>query len=203
MIFGEAPALEWRELFDDDRPVEIEIGSGKGAFLIAAARAHPERNFLGIEIQGRWVRHIADRLTRAPLANVRAFRGDGALIVRHFVRDESVAAYHVYFPDPWWKRRHAKRRVLTPALAGEMHRTLVAGGKVFLATDVADRFEWMLEAFAAHPFAIERHATRAAGWPETNFETKYRREGRPLYYATAVKLPSGGCADVTPSQNPS
>ena len=192
MIFGDAPALEWRELFGDEREIEIEIGCGKGAFLVAAARAHRDRIFLGIEIQGRWVRHVRDRLTRAPLDNAHVLRADASLVVRHFVRDASVAAYHVYFPDPWWKRRHAKRRLLTAEFAGELHRTLAPNGVVWLATDVADRFEWMLEAFAAHRFTIERLAARAPGWPETNFETKYRREGRPLYYATATKqIPSG------------
>ena len=130
---------------------------------------------------------MSERLARAPLANARVLRADAALVIRHFVRDASVAGYHVYFPDPWWKRRHAKRRLVTADFAGELHRTLAAGGAVELATDVADRFEWMLEAFAAHPFAITRRAGRSPGEPETNFETKYRREGRPLYYATATK----------------
>jgi tRNA (guanine-N7-)-methyltransferase len=187
MIFGDRPSLEWRDLFGDAQPVEIEIGCGKGAFLLATARAHPNLNFLGLEIQGRWVRHVEGRLVRASLANVRVLRADAAMVIRHFVRDASVAAYHVYFPDPWWKRKHAKRRLVTPDFARELHRTLIPGGVVWLATDVADRFTWTLEAFAAQPFAIERLDAREPGSAETNFETKYRREGRPLYYARAVK----------------
>ena len=187
MMLGDRPSLEWCDLFGDARPVEIEIGCGKGAFLLATARALPQRNFLGLEIQGRWVHHVEERLARAPLANVRVRRADAALVIRHFVRDASVAAYHVYFPDPWWKRKHAKRRLVTSDFARELYRTLEPGGVVWLATDVADRFAWMLEAFATQPFTIERFDTREPRSAETNFETKYRRQGRPLYYARAIK----------------
>lgn len=187
MIFGEGPALSWEEVFGVSRPVEIEIGCGKGAFLLALARARPERSFLGLEVQGRWVTRVRERLAATPLDNVRVYKADATIVIPHFVRDGSVAAVHVSFPDPWWKRRHAKRRLLTPAFAKELHRVLESGGVVWIATDVAARYEAMLAALASSPFEVERLERRDESLPETNFETKYRLEGRPLYYARAIK----------------
>ena len=187
MLFGEAPALDWTALFGVARPVEIEIGSGKGAFVLAEARAHPERSYLALEVQRRWVRMMEERLEHARLDNVRAFCVDARIVIEIFTPAASVAAYHVYFPDPWWKRRHAKRRLLTPAFADALHRTLEPGGTLWIATDVAERFEWMLDAVATQPFAVERLDSRTPGQALTNFEAKYRREGRPLHYARAIK----------------
>jgi tRNA (guanine-N7-)-methyltransferase len=99
----------------------------------------------------------------------------------------SGAAVHVSFPDPWWKRRHRKRRLLTPAFARELGRVLEPGGVVWLATDVAARFEEMTATLGSSEFEVERLERRAEGFPETNFETKYRLEGRPLHYAKAIK----------------
>ena len=100
----------------------------------------------------------------------------------------SVRAYHVYFPDPWWKRRHHKRRLLTEAFAAELYRTLEPGGVVHLATDVAARFAAMREEFARVPFACQESQTPTPeGRPLTNFERKYRAQRRPLYYATFTK----------------
>lgn len=187
MLFGDAPALSWEEIFGASRPVEIEIGCGKGAFLLALARAHPERSFLGLEVQGRWVRLVRERLEEAPLENVRVYKADASIVIPHFVRDASVAAVHVSFPDPWWKRRHAKRRLITPAFARELRRVLEPGGVVWLATDVAERYRAMLDALAAGGLEVERLEHRAEGLPETNFERKYRLQGRPMYYARAIK----------------
>jgi len=182
------PAIDWSELFGADRAVEIEIGCGKGAFLLDYARAHPEINLLGMENQPRWARWIERRLERTPLANARVLCVDAALVVTHFVRDASVRAYHVYFPDPWWKRRHHKRRLVSGAFAAALFRTLEPRGIVHLATDVAARFASMREEFAALPFERREFPTPTPeGRPLTNFERKYRAEGRPLYYATFTK----------------
>jgi len=188
MLSFDEPALEWSELFGADRAVEIEIGCGKGAFLVEYARAHPEINLLGMENQPRWARWIERRLERAPLANARVVCVDAALVVTRFVRSASVRAYHVYFPDPWWKRRHHKRRLVSGELSAAFFRTLEARGVLHLATDVAARFEAMREELASLPFESRvSPIPTPEGRPLTNFERKYRAEGRPLYYATFTK----------------
>lgn len=188
MIFTSQPELDWSALFGNERAVEIEIGCGKGAFLVEYARRHPERNLLGIENQPRWARWIEARLAREPQPNVRVVCADAALVAGRFVRDSSVAAYHLYFPDPWWKRRHHKRRLVQSGFAGHLFRTLEAGGVLHLATDVAERFEEMREALGSEAFVIgTADAPTPTGRPLTNFERKYRSEGRALYYATFTK----------------
>jgi len=188
VISLDEPAIDWSEFFGTDRVVEIEIGCGKGAFLVDYARAHGELSVLGIENQPRWVHWIERRLERAPLANARVVCVDAALVVTRFVRDASVHAYHIYFPDPWWKRRHHKRRLVSGDFAAALFRTLEPGGVLHLATDVETRFAAMREVLAAFPFEVR---TAGAPTPETrpltNFERKYRAEGRALYYATFTK----------------
>ena len=188
MIFSPQPAIDWQQLFGNDRPVEIEIGCGKGAFLLAYAAQHPEVNLLGIESQPRWIRWIEERLRASTRANARVFCADAGMIVSRFVPDDSVRAYHVYFPDPWWKRRHHKRRLVQASFAAELHRTLEPGGILHLATDVADRFASMRKELARVPFEVVIHdAPTPVGRPLTNFEGKYRAQGRPLHYATMRK----------------
>jgi tRNA (guanine-N7-)-methyltransferase len=188
VLFASQPQVEWSALFDNARPVEIEIGCGKGAFLLAYARQHPERNLLGIENQPRWIRWIEARLARESLVNVRVLCADAALIVARFVRDDSVAAYHLYFPDPWWKRRHRKRRLVRSDLAAALFRTLQPDGALHLATDVAERFAAMRDELATQPFVVSTSdAPTPPRRPPTNFERKYRAEGRVLFYATFTK----------------
>jgi tRNA (guanine-N7-)-methyltransferase len=188
VVFAPQPELDWHAFFGRAAPVEVEIGCGKGAFLLEYARVTPERNLLGIENQPRWSRWIAERLARTPLPNMRVLCADAALVIARFVRDDSVRAYHLYFPDPWWKRRHHKRRLVGPDFAAELLRTLEPGGTLHVATDVRARFDAMLAELARAPFAtrIENGPT-PIGRPLTNFERKYRTEGRILHYATATK----------------
>jgi tRNA (guanine-N7-)-methyltransferase len=191
-MFASQPQVEWSGIFANSRPVEIEIGSGKGGFLLAYARQRPETNFLGIENQPRWARWIGERLARAPQANVRVLCADAALVVANFVQDDSVQAYHLYFPDPWWKRRHHKRRLVQSDFAAQLWRTLATGGALHLATDVCARFEAMIGALSRMPFAIVRASEPTPlGRPLTNFERKYRGQDRRLYYATFTKTASG------------
>lgn len=188
MFSTSRPEVDWANLFGNRHPVEVEIGSGKGAFLLAYAEQHPELNLLGIENQPRWVRWIERRLERTPRRNLRIVCADAALVVSTFIRDSSVAAYHLYFPDPWWKRRHHRRRLLQSEFATHLLRTLEPAGVVHLATDVAERFAAMREELSRQPFAVETAAEPTPpGRPLTNFERKYRAEGRPLYYATFTK----------------
>lgn len=187
MIFSTTPEIDWTELFGNSRPVEIEIGCGKGAFLLAYAEQHSEINLLGLERQLRWVRHIETRLSQRNLPNFRVLCADAAFVISRFVRDRSVHAYHLFFPDPWWKRRHHKRLLVRGDLPAHLFRTLEVGGRIELATDVRDRFKAMIEEFSRLAFEVRVEQSRGKR-PPTNFERKYDAEGRPLYYATLRKI---------------
>jgi len=176
--FGFAP--------DPQRPMDLEIGSGKGTFLVQQGTLDPTTDYLGIEWAKSFWRHAADRARRHELANVRVLWADATVFVRNFVSDNSFRRVHIYFPDPWPKKRHNKRRSVQAPFLRELHRVLTDQGEIRLATDHADYFEWMLEhasqvtdLFEQLPF--ERPASAGEGeLVGTNFERKYRREGRPF-----------------------
>src|SRR5262245_53349212 len=99
------------DLFSKRQPLEVEIGSGKGLFIASASVAHPSRNFIGIELIKKYAAMCALRIQRLRVENARMLEGDGTKLFRTRIGDDSLAAVHVYFPDPWWKQRHRKRRV--------------------------------------------------------------------------------------------
>ena len=180
------PPVAWPDLFGNDRPVELEIGSGKGLFLANAAHARPDHNFFGIEMAKKYARKAADRIAKLALANVRVLPGDALLFMSKYVPPTSLTAVHIYFPDPWWKARHKKRRVFAEPLVLDLERTLVPGGDLHVATDVEDYFRVIRALMATHPrFEVQPEPSPTT--PEhdndylTNFERKYRIEGRPIY----------------------
>ena len=103
-LTGREGFLNWAEVFGDDRPVEFEVGSGKGLFLANAATAHPDHNFLGVELAKKYAQRAAERVAKLELTNVRVYPGDAKAFLAQRVGPSSLAAVHVYFPDPWWKR---------------------------------------------------------------------------------------------------
>lgn len=177
--------LDWPAVFGNDRPVEIEVGFGKGMFLLAAAQERPATNFLGIEIERTFQLYVANRVAKRSLANVRLACADARLFFRDYVADGSVEAIHVFFPDPWWKTRHRKRRLFTPEFAAACTRALRAGGKLHVVSDVADYFADIEQLIAAQP-ALRPAPLATQEEPRhdmdylTNFERKYRKEGRPI-----------------------
>jgi tRNA (guanine-N7-)-methyltransferase len=183
-----AVPVDWTALFGDDDPVELEIGSGKGLFLANVARANPTRNFLGVEISRKYARLAAERLAKQGIANAKVWVGDVREVLARRIADRSLRAVHVYFPDPWWKKRHKKRRVFSDALVAEVERVLQPGGVLHVASDVEEYFAVIRGLIAASPRFRERPAPEARE-PEheldylTNFERKYRLEGRPIYRA--------------------
>ncbi len=110
------PPVRWPEIFGNDHPVELEIGSGKGLFLANAAQARPGHNFLGIEMAKKYAYKAAVRVAKLALGNVRVLPGDALLFMSKYAPPASLQAAHVYFPDPWWKARHKKRRVFADPL---------------------------------------------------------------------------------------
>ena len=166
----------WRGLFGNDQPVEIEIGPGRGDVLLAFATARPSVNFFAIEHVRRAADHVAARLRAAGVRNARVLAADAACVVERLVAPASVAAYHIYFPDPWPKRRHRKRRLVTPTFAAAMARTLVPGGVVHVATDVGALFDDVAEVLGAAGFS-RRDEIVPPPRPETRFERKYATAG--------------------------
>jgi tRNA (guanine-N7-)-methyltransferase len=175
------------------RPTDLEIGSGKGTFLVQQARLEPGVDFLGIEWAKAFWRHAADRARRHDLHNVRLLWADATVFVRHYVADQTFRRVHIYFPDPWPKKRHHKRRSVQAPFLRELHRVLRPDGEVRLATDHAEYFEWMQDHAAQVTERFDRRPfdrPDSAGEGElvgTNFERKYRREGRPFFSMTLAK----------------
>src|SRR5579871_3969163 len=145
------PPLDWRVVFDNDRAVEVEVGFGKGLFLLNSALRFPEVNFFGIEIMRKYQLFTATRMAVRNLTNVRLACADARNFLRTRVPAESVAAIHVYFPDPWWKKRHHKRRVFTADFVESCTRALRPGGQLHVATDVPEYFAVMTELCSAQP----------------------------------------------------
>ena len=176
--------IDWREVFGRDGRVEVEIGIGKGRFLLAAAAARPDVLHFGVEWSNEYLRLVETRAERAGLENVRFVRTDASDLVRRSLPDASVSAYYVFYPDPWPKKRHHKRRFLQSANADAMAKTLVPGGWLHVATDHDDYWcviEPLLDthlAFARQPEFGGPEFPLPVDAPLTNFEAKYEVQGR-------------------------
>jgi tRNA (guanine-N7-)-methyltransferase len=183
-------------------PLEIEIGSGKGLFLSTAATAHPDRDYFGVEIMGKYARFIAARLAKQALPNTRILHGDGVKFLQT-VPDDSVAAVHVYFPDPWWKKRHRKRRVMNESLLAAVDRILIPDGRLHFWTDVKEYFESTLELMQSAskligPIDVVAEPALHDMDYRTHFERRVRVNALPVYRAEYFKRPWRVEVTVTP-----
>ena len=175
-----------RALFDNDHPIELEIGCGKGGFLLRQAQAHPDRNFVGIEWANKFYKYAADRMARWRLTNVRIMRADAGHFVMHRLAPGCLSALHIYHPDPWPKKRHLRRRLIQPPFMDAAIRALSSGARLAIQTDHADYFEQIKHVTSSRhelipmPFEDCEYVTET-GDLGTNFETKYLREGRPIH----------------------
>ncbi|MCU1245695.1 MAG: trmB 2 [Acidobacteria bacterium] len=177
---GGTGLLDLGQLFGNDRPVVLEIGSGKGRFLINSAQEQPERNFIGIEKSLHYHRLIRDRVLRRGLGNIRLINYDAFLVLRKMLAEASLAEIHIYFPDPWPRHREQKRRIIRPEVLAEIRRVLVPGGYGIYVSDHRQYFEAAAPLLEAH-FRAERRIPGPDDPPRTNYEAKYREEGRPVY----------------------
>lgn len=121
-------------------PIEVDVGCGKGRFLLARARAFPDVNFLGIDRMAERLRKIDRRAVREGIANVRLLHIEAAYAIRHLLAPASVQTFYIFFPDPWPKRRHRERRLMSEAVLADLARALVPAGRLHFATDHADYF---------------------------------------------------------------
>lgn len=179
--------IDFVRIFGRPGPVHIEIGPGRATFLLNQAKAQPDINLLGIERAGKFYRYGVDRIGRWALSNVRIIRTDAATFLANFLPDNSIDCFHVYFPDPWPKKRHHKRRLFVQANLELLLRRLKPGGIIKVVTDHADYFEQIQKLIAAQGGRLEKiefHPTAGADqgeWVGTNFERKYLKEKRPIF----------------------
>jgi tRNA (guanine-N7-)-methyltransferase len=175
-------------LFSRQGPLEVEVGSGKGLFLRNAAAARPETNFLGIEIAAKYAHFAAVMLVKRNLHNAIVVQADALRIFAELLPDDSLQAVHVYFPDPWWKKRHKKRRVMRETFLRDIQRTILPGGALHFWTDVEEYFHSTLELIAActnlqGPLdAPETPAEHDMDY-RTHFERRMRQSNEPVYRA--------------------
>lgn len=190
VLAEEAKPLDLPTVFGNSREVELEIGIGKGRFMLLAASAQPERNFLGLEYARPYFEQSLARIAKRNLKNVRLAHVEAFSFIRDRLPDESLAACHIYFPDPWPKKRHHKRRTGRPEVLDQLQRVLKAGSLVRVASDHAEYAIVIRQVFTDHP-GFRSVDFDAAHWEipgmdeytthgVTNFEIKYRREGRPI-----------------------
>ncbi len=166
--------------------IELEIGCGKGGFLLDRARSHPDIRLLGIEWANKYCNYCADRLLRANLTNARAMRTDAQYFVMHHLPEQVLSVMHVYHPDPWPKKRHHKRRLFQPDFIEAALRATESNGRWYVQSDHAEYFEWITEMLNVRseltPFDWDGPGSLTGdGWGGTNFEIKYVREGRSIY----------------------
>lgn len=193
--------LTWQEIsnrFPADH-VEVEIGSGKGLFLTSSALENPSIHFVGIELAGKFANRAAQRIAKAGANNATMLRGDAKQFLEKTIPSSIVSRVHVYFPDPWWRNKHKKRRVLNDQTLQDIQRVLVDGGEFHFWTDVLDYYEHICgqvmdeTALQGPRYVPEPTATHSMDYT-THFERRARLNSQPVYRAVFQKFYSrSGC----------
>ena len=179
-------------IFGNTKPLELEIGTGKGAFLAEESSRRNDVNFIGLERAHRYWRHASDRLRRRECWNARVVLVDAGYFLAEFVPDGAIAAVHVHFPDPWPKKRHHKRRLIQPRFIMQVERILVSGGRLQIVTDHDEYFAHIKDVIRASSLIPSHYAPPASADDEgllvgSNFERKYHRLGKSFYAIAAAK----------------
>jgi tRNA (guanine-N7-)-methyltransferase len=186
--------------FGREAPLRLEIGSGMGETTAALAAAEPDSDHVAVEVYPPGLAQLLMRLEERGLTNLRLLRGDAVVVLERLVAPDSLAGLRVYYPDPWPKRRHHKRRLVQPATVALMASRLAPGATLHLATDVADYADRMREVTEAEPLLTNPHggfAPRPSWRPRTKFEARAEQEGRPSRDLVLVRAgdpsePAGG-----------
>jgi tRNA (guanine-N7-)-methyltransferase len=165
--------------FKRNAPLVLEIGSGMGETTAAIAKACPDTDFIAVEVHGPGVGSLLNRIASGELENVRVIRHDAAEVLERMIADASLAAIHLFFPDPWPKKRHHKRRLVQPPFAVLAARKLAPGGVLHAATDWPDYAEHMELVFSGES-CFEKADRGFAERPATKFEARGRRLGHPI-----------------------
>ncbi|MCB0271665.1 MAG: tRNA (guanosine(46)-N7)-methyltransferase TrmB [Bdellovibrionales bacterium] len=179
--------LPWKEEFGRKGKLILEIGFGKGHFMRNYAKAHPEYNFIGIERFIKWVRHTQARVIKEELLNIRLMCGLAQEVVRDYFEDQSIDEIHVLFPDPWPKRRHHKHRILQKAYLELFHQKMVRGGQIHITSDHKEYFDAAMKEFSQLHSSLFEIIPKTEDRFKTNYQIKYEKEGRPIYFFQANK----------------
>lgn len=185
-----AAPLDHATVFGRTAPVVLEIGCGMGETTADIAAAQPATDFVGVEVHGPGVGALLNRIDAAGLTNVRIVRHDAVEVVRDMIARDSLAGVHVYFPDPWPKKRHHKRRLLQPPFIRSLAQRLAPGGYLHVATDWAEYADAVLAALLAEPLlanTAEGFATRPSWRPRTKFEARGERLGHAVFDLVFVR----------------
>jgi tRNA (guanine-N7-)-methyltransferase len=187
LVFDQARAPgcqgRWQEIFGNKQPIHLEIGMGRGRFLLASALAHPELNFIGAELREEMIMQALERVAELP-ANIRFLWLNAAMLTEVFGQGE-VAKIYLNFPDPWPKKRHAKRRLNADAYLRQYREILADDGSLRLKTDNPEFFAWSKECFASDSWElINRSDDLPLSEAEivSEYEARYRRLERPIYF---------------------
>jgi len=185
--------LDWSTLFGNSNPVGIELGCGKGMFIIRSVQENPDVNYFGIEKSSRFFRILKKRATKSGVRNIRLLKAEAGYFIWKFVPEKSVQAFHIYFPDPWPKKRHHKRRLVNTEFIERIKSSLTAKGCIFFATDFVDYFNHIVDTARAckgieEIFCNVIHLSEAnPDEAATNYERKYIMQGRSIYKAAYRK----------------
>ena len=201
-LHNQTTPIDWKQLFGNKHPVEIEIGPGKGRFLLEASKQYPNINYIGVERAQKYIeitrlrfekyiRHFSVDEKSGMFTNVRLVWTDANYFLTRYVPDASVQAYHVYFPDPWPKARQQKRRIFrNKDFLNAMARTLTSDdGKLYFMTDYAEYYNEIQDRLRQHK-ALKPVLSDPQPYKNitTNFEMKYQSEGREIYRAVYTKV---------------
>lgn len=193
-IEGGTSPLQLEEIFGRRAPCHLEIGFGMGEALLEMATSHPEVNHLGIEVYLPGIGSLLKRVHEQQLHNLRILNGDACELLDRSIPDASFEVIQLFFPDPWPKKRHHKRRIVQPPFAALLAQKLLPGGRLLMATDWQDYAEHMLQVLSATPGLVNtagpgRYAPRPAERPLTKFEARGQRLGHPVWDLVFVRTP--------------
>ncbi|MDE2048764.1 MAG: tRNA (guanosine(46)-N7)-methyltransferase TrmB [Betaproteobacteria bacterium] len=202
-----ATPCDWPTVFGNARPVVLEIGFGMGETSAQIAQARADTNFIGIEVHRPGVGALLKRVGELGLHNLRIVEHDAVEVLEHMVPPASLAGVHIFFPDPWHKKRHHKRRLIQPAFVALLASRLAPGGVLHCATDWHDYAVQMLEVLQAEPLlanTAEGFAPRPEGRPQTKFEARGLRLGHGVWDVifTRRRAPAQGPAASTAPVDP-
>ena len=169
--------IQLAQLFDRDQPLEVELGCGDASFLAEYARQNPQKNFIGVErLLGR-LQKLDKKCRRLGLTNTRGVRIESSYFLEYLLPPHSATALHIYFPDPWPKKKHRRHRLINERFPVLARRALAPGGTVFLRTDDPDYFQQMIEVFDAAKEFQKTETPEALSQITTDFERDFNAQG--------------------------
>lgn len=179
-------------IFGNTNPIEIEIGCGKGRFIVELADRFPKINFLGLDRAGKWMKKGESKRERRNLRNLKFIKCEAKEFLREYIASGSVDTFYIYFPDPWPKQRHRERRIFEAEFLHLLHEKLIASGVVDIATDDEEYFNAIAISIRTARIVwscVEESVNQRITHAEvcTNYEAKYRNEGRNIYYLRLQK----------------